>query len=158
MFQEVCTMKSLHWRCEPWFDCVERTRRAKLPLLTTAPRSFAAAPSFQACLRSFICTFCMCVCIYVYVCACADMYICIYMHVCTYMYTYAFIHICMRVHMCVGIYICAIFCSECCMHFGTGVLGTSAWAGVYAHRCIFTPTYTSANTLAAGCVHMCIFI
>ena len=26
------------------------------------------------------------------------------------------------------------------------------------HRCVFAPTYTSANTLAAGCVHMCIFI
>ena len=26
------------------------------------------------------------------------------------------------------------------------------------HRCVFTPTYTSANTLAAGCVLMCIFI
>ena len=69
-----------------------------------------------------------------------------------------FVCICMRMHMCVGIYIFAFFCSECCMHFGTGVLGTSAWAGVYAHRCIFTPTYTSANTLAAGCEHMCICI
>jgi len=26
------------------------------------------------------------------------------------------------------------------------------------HRCVFTPTHTSANTLAAGCAHMCIFI
>jgi len=25
------------------------------------------------------------------------------------------------------------------------------------HRCVFTPTYTSANTLAAGCAHVCIF-
>jgi len=24
VFQEVGTMKSLHWRCEMWFDCVER--------------------------------------------------------------------------------------------------------------------------------------
>jgi len=35
------------------------------------------------------------------------------------------------------------------------------WALVHGHvctlhRCIFTPTYTSANTLAAGCAHMCI--
>jgi len=26
------------------------------------------------------------------------------------------------------------------------------------HRCVFTPTYTFANTLAAGCAHMCICI
>ena len=34
------------------------------------------------------------------------------------------------------------------------------WALVHGqlctlHRCVFTPTHTSANTLAAGCVHMC---
>jgi len=26
------------------------------------------------------------------------------------------------------------------------------------HKCVFTPTYTSANKLAVGCAHMCIFI
>ena len=78
-----------------WFDCIERKKRAKLPLSTTAPRAFAAAPSFQACLRAFICMFCMCACIYVYVCMCADMYICIYMHVCMYLYIYVFVHMCM---------------------------------------------------------------
>jgi len=103
VFQVVGTMKSLHWRCEMWFDCVERKRRAKLPASATAPRAFAAAPSFQACLRAFICTFCMCVYIYVYVCICADMYICIYMHVCMCVYMYAFIHMCM--YMCM--HICA---------------------------------------------------
>ena len=83
VLQDVGTMKSLHWRCEMWFDCVERERRAKLPASATAPRTFAAAPSFQACLRAFIYhTFCMCVCMSVYVCVCADMYICIYMHLC----------------------------------------------------------------------------
>jgi len=99
VFQEV----SLHWRCEMWFDCVERKRRAKLPASATDPCTFTATPSFQAFLRAFICTFCMCVCIYVYVCMCADMYICIYMHVCMYMYMYAFIHMC----MCMCMHICA---------------------------------------------------
>jgi len=103
VFHEVSTMKSLRWRCEMWFDCVERKRRAKLPSSATAPRAFAAAPSFQACLRSFICTFCMSVCIYVYVCMCADMYICIYMHVCMHLYIYVFIHMC----MCMCMHICA---------------------------------------------------
>jgi len=103
VLQDVGTMKSLHWRCEMWFDCVEQKRSAKLPLSATAPCTFAAAPSFQACLHAFICTFCMCVCIYVYVCMCADMYICIYMHVCMYLYIYAFIHMCMCMcmHICV---------------------------------------------------------
>jgi len=82
-------------------DCVERKRLAKLPASASAPCAVAAAPSFQACLRAFICAFCMCVCINVYVCMCADMYICMYMHVCMYMYMYAFIHMCMC--MCVHI-------------------------------------------------------
>ena len=69
----------------------------------SAPRAFAAAPSFQACLHSCISTFCMCVCIYVYVCMCANMYICMYMHVCMYLYIYAFIHMC----MCMCMHICA---------------------------------------------------
>jgi len=103
VFQEVGTMKSLHWRCEMRFDCVERKRRAKLPLSTTAHRAFASAPSFQACVRAFMCTLCMCVCIHVYVCMCADMYICKYMHMCMYLYMYAFIHMC----MCMCMRICA---------------------------------------------------
>ena len=103
VFQEVGTMKSLHWRCEIRFGCVERKRRTKLPASATAPCAFAAAPSFQACMRAFICTFCMCVCVCVYVCGCADMFICIYMHVCMYLYIYAFIHMC----MCMCMHICA---------------------------------------------------
>jgi len=90
-------------RCEMWFNCVERKRSVKLPWSATAPCTFAAAPSFQACLRVFIYTVCMCVCIYVYVCMYADTYICIYMHVCTYLYIYAFIHVC----MCMCMYVCA---------------------------------------------------
>jgi len=43
------------------------------------------------------------------------------------------------------------------MHF-TGVWGTSAWAGAYVTQVCFTTTYTSANTLAADCAHMCICI
>ena len=76
----------------------------------------------------------------------------------------------MRMHMWVCIYICACFCieccvrfgcfcSQCCRHFGTGILGTSACAGVYITQVSFlTSTYTSANTLASGCAHMCICI
>ena len=67
--------------------------------------------------------------------------------------------VCVCVHMYVYIYICAFFCSECCVHFGTSVLGTSALVGVYVPQVVFlTPTYTSANKLAAGCAHVCICI
>jgi len=69
----------------------------------SAPRTVAATPLFQACLRVCICTVCVCVCVYVYVCMCADMYICIYMHVCMYMYMYAFIYM----YMCLCMHICA---------------------------------------------------
>ena len=104
VFQEVGTMKSLHWRCEMWFDCVERKRRAKLPASATAPRAFDAAPSFQACLCAFICTFCMCVCIYVCVCVCVRtcVYVCICMCVCictpVRLYTCVCVCVCIFVH------------------------------------------------------------
>jgi len=179
VFQEVSTMKSLHWRCEMWFDCAEQKRLAKLPASATAPRAFAAAPSFQACLRAFVCTFCMCLlcmcvcvrtCIYVYICMCVvymymyaviHMCMCMCMHICTkivglsisapacgqwHICACVFVRICMRMHMCVGIYICAFFCSECCMHF-TGVLGTSAWVGVYVTQvCFYTNVHICERT------------
>jgi len=87
------------------------------------------------------------VCMYLYIYAFMHEYMCMSMHVCArivdlgisvsacgqcHACARVFVCICMRMHMCVGIYICAFssFCSECYMHF-TGVLGTSAWSGVY---------------------------
>ena len=68
-----------------------------------------------------------------------------------------FVCICMRIHMYVSIYICAFFCSECYMHF-TGVVGTSAWAGVYVTQVCFYTNVHICDTLAAGCAYMCICI
>ena len=68
-----------------------------------------------------------------------------------------FVCICMCIHMYVGIYICAFLCSECYMHF-TGVLALVHGQLCMLHRCVFIPTYTSANTLAEDCAHMCICI
>ena len=130
----------------------------------------------------------ICVCVYVcghvfiYICACVYvyLYVCVYTHVYVYVYAYLCIdwesqyqclacgrcngcacvtmYICMRMHMGVGIYICAFFCSECYMHFGK-VFWTLVHEQVCTlDRCVFTPTYTSANTLAAGCAHVCICI
>ena len=42
------------------------------------------------------------------------------------------------------------------MHF-TGVVGTSAWAGVYVTQVCFTPTYTSA-TYSLQVVHICVYV
>jgi len=104
VFQEVGTMKSLHWRCKMWFDCVKRKRRAKLAASATAPRAFAAAPSFQACMRAFICIFCMCVCVYMCMCVCVRtciyVYICMCVCICTSMriYTCVCVCVCIFVH------------------------------------------------------------
>jgi len=68
-----------------------------------------------------------------------------------------FMCICMRMYMCVCMYICAFFCSQCCVHFGTGVLGTSASADVYVAQVFFFDINVHiCHTLAAGCAHMCI--
>jgi len=76
-----------------WFDYVERKRRAGFPASASAPRAFAAAPSFKACLRACICTFCMCVCTNVYVCMCVARYQCFGV------WTVSCKHMCVRVHM-----------------------------------------------------------
>ena len=62
--------------------------------------------------------------------------------------------------MCVGIYICAFFCSESCKHF-TGVVGTSAWAGVYVTQvCFYTNVFlhqrTHLRTHLLQVVHICV--
>ena len=97
LFQELGTMKSLHRRCEMWFDCVERKRCAKLPASATAPRAFAAAPSFQACcMRSYI--HFACVCVYMCMCVCVQtfiyVYICICVCICTSMHLYTCVCVC----------------------------------------------------------------
>jgi len=73
VLQDVGTMKSLHWRCEMWLDCVEQKRSAKLPWSVTTPCTFAAAPSFQACLRAFRVAPGMLACVWYvhFVCVCA---------------------------------------------------------------------------------------
>jgi len=50
-------------------------------------------------------------------------------HVCS----CAYVSVCIRVY----VYVYVHFCSEYCVHFGTGVLGTSACARVYATQVFF---------------------
>ena len=99
VLQDVGIMKSLHWRCEMWVDCVERKRSAKLPRSATAPCMFAAALSFQACLRAFhmyILYVCVCICVCVYVCGHVYMYIyacvCVFVHLCVYTHVYMYVY------------------------------------------------------------------
>ena len=64
-------------------------------------------------------------------------YICVY--ICTWVYVY--------VHFFVVSVTCTLQVFWVLVHGQVGML-----------RGVFTPTYTSANTLAAGCAHMCICI
>ena len=71
---------------------------------------------------------------------------------------------CVRTHVhvyaCVRVYawarMCAA-CSGCCVHF-TGVLGTSAWAGVYVTQVCFYTNEHICDTLTAGCARVCVCI
>ena len=79
-----------------------------------------------------------------------------------YAHVFSLAYVC--VYICMWVYVYVHF-------FAVGVTCTLQvfWALVHGqvcklHRCVFTqltqftPTYTSANTLAAGCAHMCICI
>jgi len=45
------------------------------------------------------------------------------------------------------------------MHFGTGVLGTSAWAGVYATQvCFYTNIHICEHTRCRLCTYVYIYI
>ena len=115
--------------------CVERKRRAELPASRSAPRAVAAVPSFQACLRACICTFCMCVCTYVYVCMCADMYLCMYMHVCMDMYMPS-MHFYTCVYVCVCILVYRLWVLVSVLQRVDGVMHAHVYSCAYVCLCI----------------------
>ena len=64
-----------------------------------------------------------------------------------------------HVHACARVYVWARMCtscSECYMHFGTGVLGTSAWEGVYVTQVCFYTNVHICDTLTVGCTRVCV--
>ena len=74
---------------------------------------------------------------------------------------HAHVCLCTHVYVCIKVWVCIY------VHFFLGsvacTLEQEFWTLVHGqvctlHRCVFTPTYISANTLAAGCAYMCIFI
>jgi len=69
-----------------------------------------------------------------------------------------FVCIRMRIRMCVGMCICAFFCSEYYMHF-TGILGTSAWAGMYVTQvCFYTNVHICEHTRFRLCTYVYMYI
>ena len=107
------------------------------------------------CMRLYTCA-CVCLCIFVH-----RLWVSVSVLQCVDGVMHA--HVCSCAYVCVCIFVQAYIYVH---FFSVSVACTveqAFWALVQGqvcklHRCVFTPTYTSANTLAAGCVHMCIFI
>jgi len=145
VFQEVGTMKSLHWRCEMWFDCVERKRHAKLPASATAPRAFrccAVVPGVHACVHKYILYVCVCICACVYVCRHVYMYI--------YARVYVFVHLCVYTH--VYVYVYAYLYIDC----GSQYQCFSVWTVSCMHMCFRVHMYV--YTYVCRYIYMCIFL
>ena len=111
------------------------------------------------CICTSICLYtcvCVCVCIFVYrlwvlVSVFQRVDSVMHAHVFSCVHMYAYTNVCGYIYMCV-VFAVSVTCTL-----------QVFWALVHGqvcmlHRCVFTPTYTSANTLAAGCAHMCICI
>jgi len=96
--------------------------------------------------------------VYVYAYLCID---CGSQYQCFSVWTVSCMRMCVRVHLYAYAYVCRYV--HVCIFFAVSVACTLEqvfWALVHGqvcklHMCVFTPTYTSANTLAAGCAHMC---
>ena len=127
------------------------------------------------CVRVRTCIYvytCMCVCIctsmrlHTFVCVC----VCVFVHglsvlvselqrVDGVMHAHVFSCTYVCVCVCVWVYICVhFFCSECYMHF-TGILGTSAWAGLYVTQVYFyTKVHICEHTRCRLCTYVYVYI
>ena len=138
------------------FDCVERKRRAGLPASASAPRKFAAAPSFQACLRVCICTFCMCVCIYVYVCMCVCVQTCIYVYICMCVCICTSMRLYTCVCVCVCIFVHRLRVSVSLLSFVDGVMHAHVFSCAYVcvyMICMCVGIYICAFFCSECCMH-----
>jgi len=125
------------------------------------------------------------VCVDMYAYICAGVHVCVYMHLRVRPCTRTCALVCMRMHVhtyaqiegpgdgalaCLvvslarvrtHVYAKARMCTACrefYMHFGTGVLGTSAWEGVYVTQVCFHTNVHICDTLTTGCTHVCVCI
>ena len=78
---------------------------------------------------------------------------------CFSVWTVSCMRMCFRVHMYAYTYVCGYCnCSQCYMHF-TGVLGTSAWAGVYVTQvCFYTNVHICEHTRCRLCTYVYVYI
>jgi len=72
-------------------------------------------------------------------------------------------HVCSCTYVCMYIWVLVYIYVHVSAVSVTCTLEQELWTLVHGqvctlHRFVFTPTYTSANTLAAGCANVCIFI
>ena len=64
---------------------------------------------------------------------------------------------CMCTRISMGAYVHA--CSECYMHFGTGVLGISAWEGLYVTQvCFYTNVHICEHAHCRLCTCVCMYL
>ena len=132
VFQEVGTMKFLHWKCEMWFDCVEQKRRVKLPASATAPaRSLPSHHSRRACVCSYV---------FLYVCV----YICVCVYVCGHVYMYIYACVYVFVHLCVYTYVYVYVYEYLCVECGSQYQCFSVWTVSCMRVCVRLHMYAYA--------------
>jgi len=101
---------------------------------------------------------CVCVCVCIFVHRLWDL-VSVLQRVDGVMHAHVFSCAYVCVYVCVWVYIYVhFFCSECYMHF-TGVLGTSAWAGVYVTQvCFYTNVHICEHTRCRLCTYVYMYI
>ena len=130
-------MKSLHWRCEMWFDCVEqRDVQSFLSLQWLLTRSLQRRRSRRACVRSYVHFVCVCV----YMCMCVRVRTCIYVYICM------CVCICtpMRLHTCVCVCVC-IFVHR-------------LWVLVSVLQRVDCVMHAHVFSCAYACVYVCVWV
>ena len=128
---------------------------------------------------------CMCVgvrtSIYVYICMCVCICTCMRLYSCACVCVCMFVHRLwvlvsalqrvngvMHAHILSCAYVCVYVCVWVYVYVHFFAMSVTCTLQVFSalvhgqlcmlHKCMFTPTYASANTLAADCAHMCICI
>jgi len=73
-------------------------------------------------------------------------------YACVHQHMYACTYVCRYTHIYVLFFAVSVACTlQVFWALGHGQV-------CMLHRCVFTPTYISANTLAGGCAHVCICV
>jgi len=126
VFQEVGTMKSLHWRCEMWFNFIKWKRHAKIHCVcncSSRVRCLTVIPGVLAYIHVYILYVCVYICVCVYVCGHVYMYIyaCVYVFVVLCVYTHVYVYV--YAYLCIGCLsqyqyfsVWTVLCMRVCVH------------------------------------------